>query len=111
VHSADAGHPRRRDVTRLLAILIVPPVWRCRQSSRTRTSSSRCSRGCDVHLLLRRSGWTRSAGGERIQATWNQLASEGVADLVTQVQPHARAVAAWLAQQPAASPSCSCSSC
>ena len=37
--------------------------------------------------------------GERILATWNQLASEGVADLVTQVQPHARAVAAWLAQQ------------
>jgi len=37
--------------------------------------------------------------GERIQATWNQLASEGMADLVAQVQPYARAAAAWFAQQ------------
>jgi predicted PurR-regulated permease PerM len=37
--------------------------------------------------------------GERIQATWNQLASEGMADLLAQAQPHARAVAKWLAQQ------------
>jgi len=37
--------------------------------------------------------------GERFQATWNQLASEGMADLLAQAQPHARAVAAWLAQQ------------
>jgi len=37
--------------------------------------------------------------GERIQATWTQLASEGMADLMAQAQPHARAVAAWLAQQ------------
>ncbi len=37
--------------------------------------------------------------GERIQATWNQLASEGMADLIAQVQPHARVAAAWLAQQ------------
>jgi len=37
--------------------------------------------------------------GERIQATWNELASEGMADLVAQVQPHARAAAGWFAQQ------------
>jgi predicted PurR-regulated permease PerM len=37
--------------------------------------------------------------GERIQATWNELASEGMADVVAQVQPYARAVAAWFAQQ------------
>jgi predicted PurR-regulated permease PerM len=37
--------------------------------------------------------------GDRVQATWNQLASEGMADLLAQAQPHARAVAAWLAQQ------------
>lgn len=37
--------------------------------------------------------------GERVQATWNQLASEGMADLLAQAQPHARAVATWLAQQ------------
>jgi predicted PurR-regulated permease PerM len=37
--------------------------------------------------------------GERIQATWNQLASEGMAELVAQVQPYARAAAAWFAQQ------------
>jgi predicted PurR-regulated permease PerM len=37
--------------------------------------------------------------GERVQATWNQLASGGMAELVAQVQPHARAAAAWFAQQ------------
>jgi predicted PurR-regulated permease PerM len=37
--------------------------------------------------------------GERMAATWNQLASDGMAELVVQVQPHARAAAAWFAQQ------------
>jgi predicted PurR-regulated permease PerM len=37
--------------------------------------------------------------GERAQAAWNQLASEGMADLMAQVQPYARAAAAWFAQQ------------
>jgi len=37
--------------------------------------------------------------GERIEATWNQLASEGMADLLALAQPHARAAATWLAQQ------------
>ena len=37
--------------------------------------------------------------GERLQATWNQLASEGMADLVLQAQPYFRAAGAWLAQQ------------
>jgi predicted PurR-regulated permease PerM len=37
--------------------------------------------------------------GERLLATWNHLAGEGMADLVAQVQPHARAAAAWFAQQ------------
>jgi len=37
--------------------------------------------------------------GERVQAAWNRLASEGVTELLAQVQPHARAVAAWFAQQ------------
>ena len=37
--------------------------------------------------------------GERVQATWSQLASGGMAELVAQVQPHARAAAAWFAQQ------------
>jgi predicted PurR-regulated permease PerM len=37
--------------------------------------------------------------GERMAATWNQLASDGMAELVAQVQPHARAAAAWFAQQ------------
>jgi predicted PurR-regulated permease PerM len=37
--------------------------------------------------------------GERIEAAWTQLASEGMADLLAQAQPHVRAVAAWLAQQ------------
>jgi predicted PurR-regulated permease PerM len=36
--------------------------------------------------------------GERVLATWNQLASEGMADLVTRALPYLRAVAAWLAQ-------------
>jgi len=37
--------------------------------------------------------------GERMAATWNQLAGEGMAELVAQVQPYARAAAAWFAQQ------------
>jgi predicted PurR-regulated permease PerM len=37
--------------------------------------------------------------GERIHATWNQLASEGVADLMLQAQPYMRTAGAWLAQQ------------
>jgi predicted PurR-regulated permease PerM len=37
--------------------------------------------------------------GERVQAAWNQLASEGVADLMAQAQPYARGAAAWFAQQ------------
>jgi predicted PurR-regulated permease PerM len=37
--------------------------------------------------------------GERMAATWNQLASEGMAELIAQVQPYARAAAAWFAQQ------------
>lgn len=37
--------------------------------------------------------------GERMVATWNQLASEGVAELIAQAQPYARAVAEWFAQQ------------
>ena len=36
--------------------------------------------------------------GERIQSVWNQLASEGLADLIVQAKPHVRTVAAWLAQ-------------
>ncbi|EFK95442.1 conserved hypothetical protein, membrane, partial [sediment metagenome] len=31
--------------------------------------------------------------GDRLQATWNQFAGAGMADLMTQVQPHARKVA------------------
>ncbi len=37
--------------------------------------------------------------GERLLATWNHLAGEGMAELVAQAQPHARAAAAWFAQQ------------
>ena len=37
--------------------------------------------------------------GERAQAAWNGLASEGVADLLAQAQPYARAAAEWLARQ------------
>ena len=37
--------------------------------------------------------------GERIAATWNHLADEGLAALMVQAQPHMRAAAAWLAQQ------------
>lgn len=37
--------------------------------------------------------------GERAQAAWNRLASEGMADLMAQAQPYARAAAAWFAQQ------------
>jgi predicted PurR-regulated permease PerM len=37
--------------------------------------------------------------GERIEATWNHLAGEGMADLTAQLQPHAHAAATWFAQQ------------
>jgi predicted PurR-regulated permease PerM len=37
--------------------------------------------------------------GERVQAAWNHLAGEGMADLMAQAQPYARAAAAWFAQQ------------
>ena len=36
--------------------------------------------------------------GVRLQAAWTNLASEGLADLMVQAQPHLRAVATWLAQ-------------
>ena len=36
--------------------------------------------------------------GERLEAAWTNLASEGLADLMVQAQPHLRAVATWLAQ-------------
>ncbi len=37
--------------------------------------------------------------GNRLQATWNQLASAGMADLLATVQPYARDAASWLARQ------------
>ena len=37
--------------------------------------------------------------GERAAASWNELASSGVADLLTRAEPYARLVATWLAQQ------------
>ena len=37
--------------------------------------------------------------GERVLATWNQLAGEGMAALALQAQPYLRAAATWLAQQ------------
>jgi predicted PurR-regulated permease PerM len=37
--------------------------------------------------------------GERIQEVWNRLASEGMANLMAQAQPHARAAAAWFAKE------------
>ena len=37
--------------------------------------------------------------GERAAASWNELASSGVADLLTRAEPYARVVATWLAQQ------------
>jgi len=37
--------------------------------------------------------------GERVQAAWNQRASEGIADLLAQAQPYARAAAEWFAHQ------------
>jgi predicted PurR-regulated permease PerM len=37
--------------------------------------------------------------GDRLQETWNQFAGAGMADLMTQVQPHARNVAAWIGSQ------------
>ena len=36
--------------------------------------------------------------GERLEAAWTNLASEGLADLMVQAQPHLRSVATWLAQ-------------
>lgn len=37
--------------------------------------------------------------GERIAAAWNDLASEGTADLMAKLQPYVRAVGSWFAQQ------------
>ena len=37
--------------------------------------------------------------GERIQATWNRLAAEGLAEVMAQAQPHIRTGATWLAKQ------------
>jgi predicted PurR-regulated permease PerM len=37
--------------------------------------------------------------GERIALAWNQLADDGLTDLMGYAQPHLRAVATWLAQQ------------
>lgn len=37
--------------------------------------------------------------GERMQAVWNQLASEGLADLMVHAKPYVRTVATWLAQR------------
>jgi predicted PurR-regulated permease PerM len=36
--------------------------------------------------------------GERVAATWNDLAGEGLPDLIARAEPHARAAVAWLAQ-------------
>lgn len=36
--------------------------------------------------------------GDRLAASWNRLASSGMADLLAQVQPYARDAAAWLAR-------------
>ena len=36
--------------------------------------------------------------GDRIEAAWSQLASEGLADLMVHAKPYVRTVAAWLAQ-------------
>ena len=36
--------------------------------------------------------------GERMQSAWNQLASEGLADLMVHARPYVRTVATWLAQ-------------
>ena len=36
--------------------------------------------------------------GERIQAAWSQLASEGLAELMVHAKPYVRTVATWLAQ-------------
>ena len=36
--------------------------------------------------------------GERVQAAWNHLADEGLAEVMVQAQPYIRAAAAWLAQ-------------
>jgi predicted PurR-regulated permease PerM len=37
--------------------------------------------------------------GGHLAATWNQLASEGMADLVAEAQPYARAATEWFARQ------------
>jgi len=37
--------------------------------------------------------------GERAYATWNELASAGLPELLTRVEPYARALLAWIAQQ------------
>lgn len=37
--------------------------------------------------------------GERADATWNELASAGVPDLLARLEPYARALLTWIAQQ------------
>jgi predicted PurR-regulated permease PerM len=37
--------------------------------------------------------------GERVQAAWNRLASGGMADLMVQAEPYAKAAAGWFARQ------------
>ena len=37
--------------------------------------------------------------GERVQAAWNRLASEGMADLMARAAPYAKATAGWFARQ------------
>jgi len=37
--------------------------------------------------------------GERLLAAWDHAAAAGTTELITKAQPHARAVAAWLAEQ------------
>lgn len=36
--------------------------------------------------------------GERLVATWNELASAGIPDLISRAEPYARAIVAWIAQ-------------
>ena len=48
---------------------------------------------------MRSHAHTRVFVCDRLQATWNQFVGAGMADLMTQVQPHARKVAAWLGSQ------------
>jgi predicted PurR-regulated permease PerM len=85
----------------LLAILIVPLVVAL-QAIFSHTD--------DLAALLKRLPTAQLAAapawldklplvGERLQAAWNHLASEGLADLMAQAQPYARAAAEWFAHQ------------